>query len=381
MIDLSKVDTLVFAGGGVRGLSYASCLAEFASMGLDFWSARRTIKTVCGCSIGAMAAAFVTVGVTPKEFNEIARSRAMESVVSVDVRLLLSEWGLDSGEKLQQWIDHIIEAKVGKANITLKECHALTGINFEVVVTNLNLDKVEYISHENSPMLTVSEAVVMSMSLPPVFSPRKWKCMVDFVKDAEVSDRIDAVGAMPADGDPIQIERGGSRTVGIAENLNLVKRVFDVRVEREYLVVDGGLRCNYPMMKYDGPNTIGFRLLWKNAFALNGIDRYISRVASVALSASEQADWRTISERARSHTVLLDVGDVSTLQFALTDEELESIMKLGKKAARTFAEAHGIGIADDEDEGGSSVVKGVKGVKAVSSVGTQTTTQTMTQTM
>jgi len=337
---LKDVDTLVLGGGGVRGLAYGSCLAQLARIGLDFWSKERTIRTICGCSIGGLVSVLIAVGVTPDEFEETARAQRMSDLVSVDIRLLLSKWGLDSGDKLQEWTESMLEAKVGRRGITLQECHALTGVRLEIAVTNLNLDRVEYISHENSPHLPVSEAVVMSMSLPPVFSPRKWRCTERVFDEVGISARMDVVGALPAEGSPVQVERRGEKIVGTAENVDLTKRVFDVRVEKEYLVVDGGIRCNYPMARFDPERTIGFRLLWRNAFALDSIDRYLTRVASVALSAAEEADWLAISEEARARTISIDVGDVSTLQFDMTEEELVAMLELGRKAARAFARRH-----------------------------------------
>ena len=338
---LKSVDTLVLAGGGVRGLAYGSCLAHLARLGLDFWSAERTIRTICGCSIGSLVSALIAVGVTPQELEEMARSQRMGDLVSVDLRGLLSQWGLDSGEKLKTWIDDILEAKVGRRGITLKECHALTGVRLEMVVTNLNLDRAEYVSHDNSPNLAVSEAVVMSMSLPPVFSPRKWRCTERVIEAVEVSARMDTIGALPAEGSPVQIERE-EKIVGTAEHVDLIKRTFDVRVENEYLVIDGGIRCNYPMARFDPERTIGFRLLWRNAFALNSIDRYLTRASPPSRLAlrRKRTGWRFPRTRAPARSI--DVGDVSTLQFDMTEEELTRMLEIGREAAQLFARRHGL---------------------------------------
>ena len=319
-------------------MAYAGALTELAASGFDFWTPQRKLKTVCGCSIGALFGAMIVVGATAQEIEDQARSRPMRDLVDPDVKLLVSRFGLDSGDSLMLWIDNLLQAKTGRANLTLKESYDLTGVSLEVPATNLNLARTEYLSHVTAPDLRVCEAVTISMSLPPVFCSRSWRAPVGRAVGLSAAEcgverlvvgqqvRVDSTKVDPIDGAELS-----TPCKGVVESLTAEGRAT-IRVERACSLVDGGLLDNFPLGRYDPETTLGIRLLWKNAFSLGSITSYFSRVASVALTAAERLEYDALDPKLKSRTITIDTGAIETIQIELSLEGVEALIARGRLA-------------------------------------------------
>ena len=127
---LDEVEAIVFSGGGVRGISYAAMLDELALSGFDFYSRSRNLRTVVGTSIGALFGAMVTAGTEPAEFVTQAKKNDSAKHISVDVAGLFTSWGLDDGTTLENWIEDLLESKLGERHVTMERFYALTHVEF-----------------------------------------------------------------------------------------------------------------------------------------------------------------------------------------------------------------------------------------------------------
>ena len=345
-VEWAAVDTLVLAGGGVRGLAYAGALEELSAV-YDWWSERRALRRVCGCSVGALYAAMICAGATAGEIGAIARGQPLRALVDPDIKLLFSRFGSDTGDALLQFVDGLLRAKTSRANLTFAELYALTGVELELVATNLNLARAEYLSRATAPDMRVAEGVTVSMALPPLFCGRAWLAPVgraSAVSPADCGVARLAVGQRVRLGAGVEVraidgaELPAGRA-GVVEAVDERAGTATVRVERSCTLVDGGLLDNYPFRHAavgGARRCVGMRLSWRNAFTLGSITSYFSRALCVALTAAEQAEMQTLGEAARDATVTIDTGPVDTVDLDLPPATVEALLARGRLAMLDF---------------------------------------------
>jgi predicted acylesterase/phospholipase RssA len=184
-------DTLVFSGGGPDGLAFIGCLRSLEdghACGIPA-IAPGSLRTVVGCSAGAIVALFVAVGMTSLEIEAWAK-RGFEdrSLCDVDIEGIFTaveRLGIDDGEramasvrsavakKLAAVAPRLCSASPGAAagDPTFLELAKATGRNLVVCVTDLEAGERVLLSVDTAPDLGVALAVRMSISIPVLFTP------------------------------------------------------------------------------------------------------------------------------------------------------------------------------------------------------------------
>lgn len=166
----SKYTNLVFEGGGIRGIAYAGVLKELENSGII-----KDIEKVGGTSAGAITALMISLGYSSTEIYEIISETKFqkfndgEFIFFGGISRLSEKYGWYKGNKFTHWLENIIAAKTGNAEITLRE---LTENNFKqlyVTGTCLNKQKLLVFSAETYPEMKVKDAVRISMSVPLYF--------------------------------------------------------------------------------------------------------------------------------------------------------------------------------------------------------------------
>jgi hypothetical protein len=250
-----------FAGGGSRGLAFAKAVETFETGG---WL--RHVETYSGCSIGALVAALLAVGYTGSELCAMVLESNMEDFININLMNVFALWGLDSGERLVEFVEGKLRDKTGRDNVTMKDVPSLT-----VVATNLNTAAALYCSASTTPELPVSRAVRMSMALPPLFS-------------------------------------------SVTYNGNVY--------------IDGGLVDNLPVL-YEPSATLVFQVAWKNAFSLDTIDNYFSRVVYVGLYRLSLQK----KELKECHVCRIDGGNIATLNLRVCPGTKAQLFANARQAA------------------------------------------------
>jgi NTE family protein len=171
---MKEINKLIFSGGGSRGLCYIGvirCFEEMVSKGLI----KINIKEICGVSIGSVVGLLYVLGYSYEElFQEIMKSD-MSVLKELKLRNFLTKYGLDSGKKFMLWVEGFIIKKGFSRNITFKQLWLKTGINLKIVASNLNKYSLEIFDYEKNPNLKILKAIKMSLSVPFLFSPEKYK--------------------------------------------------------------------------------------------------------------------------------------------------------------------------------------------------------------
>ena len=250
-----NIDTLVFAGGGTRGLCYGKAYHELRHhVQLD-------LKKVKGTSIGALMAVMLAAMYTADELVTLCEETKMDDLVRINLFDVFYRWGLDSGSRLYEWIDEKLYQKTGKRHTTFSQLYDHSQIDLQIVATNLCTAEGCYMSYATHPIMPVAKACQMSMSLPPLFAPVYWS---------------------------------GS------------------------YYIDGGIMDNFP---FDGCNpltTVGFRINWNNAFELNSMEKYFSRVVYVGLYRLSKVAMEHASDEWKARIIEVDGGDIATINMKLT---------------------------------------------------------------
>lgn len=158
-ISVSKLDSLVIAGGGAKSMAGLGALHILRKNGN-----LKELKTVAGTSAGAIVATGIALN---RNCVEMCKAFANEIYVpSVDIVNFSSAFGIDTGAHLYKWIDIVL----GDKPRTFKSIYEETGVTLIICATNLSTLSAKYFSSIETPDFDVKTAIRMSCSLPIFFS-------------------------------------------------------------------------------------------------------------------------------------------------------------------------------------------------------------------
>lgn len=154
-----RVGVLVVSGGGMKGVASLGAVNALKRMG-----ALRHVHTVVGTSAGALvAAALATDRTSVALLKGLAETRYHPDV---DLRNLVSMYGLDSGRHLDRWIDVLL----GGVEYTFADVLRLHGTRLVVCATNLTERRPCYFCPDTTPDMDVALALRMSCTVPLYFA-------------------------------------------------------------------------------------------------------------------------------------------------------------------------------------------------------------------
>ena len=95
----------------------------------------------------------------------------LKKIDSSDVLNFFDNYGINDLDECERILRIILNAKVGKRNITFKELYEITNKNLVVCATNLHKYKTVFFSHTDYPEMDVITAITMSICIPFFFKP------------------------------------------------------------------------------------------------------------------------------------------------------------------------------------------------------------------
>ena len=176
----------VFEGGGAKGVAYSGALLAMAESKCWF-------RAVAGASAGAITASLVASGLPPEAMEGLTEE-ALELVrtgIWAGLRRLRKTTGYFQSDGLRTWLNKTFTEQVQKSgatpaeDVTFAELHAATGIELNVVATDLSLRPQVIFSHIETPNCAIADAVVASSSIPYAFPSRLLQ-----VAEGEGGDRL-----------------------------------------------------------------------------------------------------------------------------------------------------------------------------------------------
>jgi len=174
---------LVFKGGGIRGIAYIGALEALEERGM-----LAGIQRVAGTSAGAISAFLVSLRIPVSEilerfstldFRKIPQASTKEKKLPIPFYLpteeekltrIIRNYGLYSSSYFHEWLRSITASYCnGNPDATFEDFHKHGFRDLYIVVANLNKQQGEVMSYQETPQVSVADAVRMSMSIPLYF--------------------------------------------------------------------------------------------------------------------------------------------------------------------------------------------------------------------
>ena len=152
-----RFDTLVLAGGGVRGVAMLGAISRLQAEG-----ELGDVHTVVGTSAGALLGALVATRCDLRASLDTISAHGY--VPDFDFGRLFREYGLDSGRSVDSLVAALLPAAV-----TFQDVLHDNGIRLVVCATNLSTRTAEFFSADTHPDMSVALAIRMSCSIPLYF--------------------------------------------------------------------------------------------------------------------------------------------------------------------------------------------------------------------
>jgi len=306
---MHKYSNAVFEGGGTSGISYCGALRVFddATVG----SFTRDLKNYAGSSVGSIYAAALAGGASVDYLENRMRRLDFNTLlddswgVCQDVYRLVMEYGFYKGDALTQVVGDVLHDLTGDSEITFAKLYDRSSRHLVVTGTDVSSGSTLYMSRIRYPEMRVRDAVRISAGFPLFF-----------------------------------------RAV--------------TRDDRYY--ADGGILDNYPLGVFDtsrycvdgyNTETIGFKInrtgdyddidkRYEDAEAppvqpINCLKQYSERLIDIIY---DQCQRVHVKERDWERSVIINVGDYSALDFALTDEQKNHLVDCGVSGAYAYMDRH-----------------------------------------
>jgi predicted acylesterase/phospholipase RssA len=164
------LDTLVLSGGSMKGMAELGALHYMESIGI-----LKNITTLAGSSVGSVICTLICIGYRPVEVYHFFMNVNVKNFTKINAYNFFNKLGLDDGKRFVLVIKKFFKAKSIDPNITFKKLYQKTKKKLIVTGACINDKKTYYFSHVTEPDMRVVDALRISISIPIVYTPRKFK--------------------------------------------------------------------------------------------------------------------------------------------------------------------------------------------------------------
>ena len=163
---------LVISGGGINGFCILGVLKKLTELKM-----LENIETYCGTSVGAIICFLLLIGYTTTEIFELLVEIDFSLVFQYNIDELFNDvhLGLMSQEPTIYIIGTLMKRKNCSVKITFKEL--FNKYNKKIIITGVCLNdcKLHYFNNELTPDMKILDALRITMSIPILFKPVKYK--------------------------------------------------------------------------------------------------------------------------------------------------------------------------------------------------------------
>lgn len=172
---------VVFSGGGALCIASYSCACELRRRGVF-----RDVRQIAGTSAGALSGVVFALETPPHAaVSMIAKTVAAREIASsLNLASLISEYGLVPSHVLRRVIAKVIcecfalrcvalGRELPTAEPSFRDVVDVTGIDVHIYALDVAEQKPIVFSVDNSPLMSIVDAVTASCSVPFVFAPTK----------------------------------------------------------------------------------------------------------------------------------------------------------------------------------------------------------------
>lgn len=169
-----NIDTLIFSGGGVKGIGFIGCLKALCNYNHIFQINK--INHYIGTSAGSIIATMLAIGYNINEIEEIIINIDFNQIININsdnILQIINKYGIVDGDKFEKTIRIIIE-KISNKDLTFLELYQIYHKKLTINSVSIYDKKNEYFNYINTPHLNISKAIRMSCSVPFLFQPYQY---------------------------------------------------------------------------------------------------------------------------------------------------------------------------------------------------------------
>lgn len=155
---------LVFAGGGVKCITYIGILKYMEENKQKF-----NIKKIACSSGGSLFALTYSLGYNYNDLRNLVVGLDFNQIRDINTDNIfnfIGNYGLDTGNKMEQLIKIIIKKKTNNENLTFSEFYEKYKIDLIISGTCINTIDTEYFSYKTHPNMPIYKAIRISCSIP-----------------------------------------------------------------------------------------------------------------------------------------------------------------------------------------------------------------------
>lgn len=166
----AQIENIVFEGAGIRGIAYGGVLKVLEQNNMV-----KDIRKTGGTSAGAITAVALSIGYRAGEIDSLIYHTNFKkfndgrNLFLGGTHRLFKKFGWYRGKKFTEWMGKVIAAKTGNADITFEELYQKGYKELYITGTCLNRQELIVFSRHNYPLMSVKDAVRISMSIPLYF--------------------------------------------------------------------------------------------------------------------------------------------------------------------------------------------------------------------
>lgn len=203
------IEHIVISSGGPHILVQLGMIAEAIDQQV---MNLQNITSIHGCSSGSILGVFLCLRIPIQDVVDYVITRKWEKCVHYDIHQFYTTKGIVDIQWISESVIPFFKAYDVPLTITMEEFYVLTGIEFDILTTEVSEMTSVLINHTTFPDLPVLTAIQMSSAVPIIFPPVHYKdkyyidgvCRrhcpwVDFPEDSVCIFSIDSTdGIVPA---------------------------------------------------------------------------------------------------------------------------------------------------------------------------------------
>jgi len=166
-------DTLCLSGGNIHGFSIIGGLKYLSDKNI---LVLEKIKKLIGTSAGSIICLLIVIGYDCDTIIKILYQLDLDKIKpDFNFDYLLENYGFDNGAKIITIIQTLIYNKLKLYDITFNELYKRTNKTLKIIVVNYTTLEEKVLSHLTTPEMSIILAIRMSISVPLIFTPVKYK--------------------------------------------------------------------------------------------------------------------------------------------------------------------------------------------------------------
>jgi len=163
------IKNLVFSGSGSKIFIYLGVIKYLLET-----DKLKEVSNFVGTSGGTIIALLLVLDYQYDSILDLfikINLETLKKIDSSDVLNFFDSYGINDLNECERILRIILNAKVGKRNMTFKELYEITQKNLVICATNIHKYKTVFFSHTDYPDMDVITAITMSICIPFFFKP------------------------------------------------------------------------------------------------------------------------------------------------------------------------------------------------------------------